>query len=130
MATNDLLDIIRWTVHDPYRRVVISKQGKDGKIRRTRRWEARPPGEGAISIPDKLLFVEYAVLCGLQAGQRLAKSKVYSPIVDVKMHRKAKGKKLAGWFIYRKDGTNEFLEYKPVTRRKWQPEKKPKGAAG
>lgn len=122
---NDLLDIIRWNVRDPYRRVLIPKKQKDGTMRNVAKWELRPEGEGVVSLTGKTYFVEHAVLCGFQAAQRLAGVTERSPdfVVDVRMSRKHKGKKLAGWHIQRKDGRREFVQHDKVVRKKWKPEK-------
>jgi hypothetical protein len=96
-AMNDLLDIIRWNVRDPYRRVLIPKKQKDGTMRNVGKWELRPEGEGVLPLTDKDILVEHAVLCGFQASQRLAGVTERSPdfVVDVRMSRRHKGKKLA-----------------------------------
>lgn len=123
---SELLDIIRWQVRDPYERVLVAKTNKEGKTYKTAelRLRADPPKLG-LPIETKIAFVERAVLCGFQAAQRSMGISDRSPkfVVDVRMGKTRGGKKIAGWYIQRKDGSRGFLEYEDVVRRAWRPEK-------
>lgn len=116
---DDLLDIIRWNIIDPYRVVRVPKRTKKGE-RTVSQLELRPLGEGGLVLYQKRRFVELAFLAGYQASQRLAGIEPSSPkfVVDVDMHLKTKGKpKIVGWSIRRKDGTGKLLDAKEVIRR-------------
>jgi hypothetical protein len=39
-------------------------------------------------------------------------------IVDVGISLKQRGRTILGWWVTRKDGTQDFLEHKPVMRKK------------
>jgi len=103
----ELMDIITWQVWEEYKRVAGS-------------WE---PGKG-ISVPDRLVFLESAVLCGVQMAQRTAGITPKSPrfVVKVGLSLKRRGGrptgKISGWYIYRKDGTCELLPHKPMARKR------------
>jgi hypothetical protein len=117
---DDLLDIIRWNITDPYKLVRVSKRTKKGAIRTVSQLEPRPRGEGGLVLYNKRRFVELAFLAGYQACQRLAGTGNSSPkfVVDVEMRLKTKGKtKILGWDIRRKDGTGMRLEANEVIRK-------------
>jgi hypothetical protein len=128
---DELLDIIRWNISDPYQRVWVEKQGKDGKVRKVGRLATRPQGEGAaLSNFDKVNFVEQAVLCGFQNAQRMMGITELSPkfVVDIRMEKRKSGKAIHGWFIRTADGKQQFLSHEQVIRKRWTPTKKPKKA--
>ena len=81
-------------------------------------------GAAQVSNEKKLLFVEYAVLCGFQAAQRTAgvDPKSGSFVIDVGIGLKHRGTHatgaIGGWYIRRRDGTSEFLKHKPVLRKR------------
>lgn len=128
---NDLLAVVRWIVREPYRRVRVAKEGKNGKTRYVSRLVWQPEPEGALPLHEKTNFVEQAVLCGFQMAQRMAGISEYDPkfVVDIRIERTMKLKssttKLLGWHIFRKDGTREYERDRGVSRKKWKDSSKP-----
>lgn len=119
----EILDIIRLRILDPYESVVVKKRGKDGSERNTRKLTLRPKGQGGISIPERLRYVELVFLWGMQTAQLASGTDKKSPgfVVDVRMNRKPNSTKIDAWFVYRQDGTVEYLKYTALKRpRKWK----------
>ena len=65
----ELLDIIRLNISDPYEPLVVTKRAKNGEDRNVRKLVLRPKGQGGISIPERLRYVELVFLWGMQTVQ-------------------------------------------------------------